>query len=205
MRLSSLSPEVIPTTLVDALRTLGIVSEADLFFSATVPEFWRKLPPDLVPLSELERCVKAVMNRCAVPRFPATGADERPLSDESKPEIPTGLSDLDNLLGTTLQDSVIEVSGRHGSGAAVRSSLFETFLFATQISALTVLKISKTLALQIACNRLSLDQKTTVLWIDTTGDFSPARADTILRSAEPREVCTTKRNAWAVAVLFNDS
>jgi len=190
MRLSSLSSEVIPTTLVDALQTLGIVSEADLFFSATVPEIWRKLPPGLVPLSELERCVKAVMNRCAVPRFPATGADERPLSDESKPEISTGLGDLDKLLGTTLQDSVIEVSGRHGSGAAVRSSLFETFLFA-----LTMLKFLKTLALQIACNSLSLDQKTTVLWIDTTGDFSPARADTILRSGESREVCIAKQSA----------
>lgn len=127
MRLSSLSSEVIPTTLVDALRTLGIVSEADLFFSATVPEIWRKLPPDLIPLSDLERCVKAVMDRCAVPRFPVNGADGRPLSDESKPETSTGLGDLDNLLGTTLQDSVIEVSGRHGSGAAVRSSFLRHF------------------------------------------------------------------------------
>ena len=133
MRLSSLSPEVLPTTLVDALQTLGIVSEADLLFSATVPGIWRRLPQDLISLSEFERRVKAVMDRCAVPRFVATKVDERPLSDESKLETSTGVGDLDNLLGTTLRGSVVEVSGRHGSGAAVRPSLSEIFLFAAQI------------------------------------------------------------------------
>jgi hypothetical protein len=28
----------------------------------------------------------------------------------------------------------------------------------------------------------------TVLWIDTTGDFSPTKANAVLRSSEPREV-----------------
>jgi len=136
MRLSSLSPGVLPTTLVDALQTLGIVSEADLLFSASVPGIWRRLPQDLISLSEFEHCVKAVMDRCAVPRFVATGADGRPLSDESKPETSTGVWDLDCLLGTTLRDSVVEVSGRHGSRAAVRPSLSEIFLFVAQISTL---------------------------------------------------------------------
>lgn len=133
MRLSSLPPEILPATLVDALQTLGIVSEADLLFSASVPEVWRKLPSNLIPLSELVHCVKVVMDRCAVPRFVATRADGRSLSDEQKPETSAGVGDLDNLLGTTLRDSVVEVSGRHGSGASVRSSLSEAFLFAAQI------------------------------------------------------------------------
>ena len=114
MRLSSLPPEVLPSTLVDALRTLGIVSDADLFFSATVLEIWRKLPPDLMPLFEFERCVKAVMALCAVPGHVAAEVDDR-----LKPEISTGIANLDNLLGTTLRDSVVEISGRHGSGAVV--------------------------------------------------------------------------------------
>lgn len=124
MRLSSLSPEVLPTTLVDALRPLGIVSDADLLFSATALEIWRKLPPDLMALSEFEHCVKAVMLQCAVPCFAAIEVDGRPGSDEPKLETPTGAGDLDNLLRTTLRDSVVEVSGRRGSGAAVRSLSF---------------------------------------------------------------------------------
>ena len=119
MRLTSLSPEVLPTSLVDALRTLGIVSDADLFFSATTLEVWRKLPPDLLPLLEFERCVKAVMLLCAVPGSVATEVYGRPAPNQSEPETFTGVGDLDNLLGTTLQDSVVEISGRHGSGAAV--------------------------------------------------------------------------------------
>ena len=119
MRLSSLSPEILPTTLVDALQTLGIVSDADLFFSATALEIWRKLPLDLMPLSEFERFMKVVMLRCAVSGFVANEVDERPLSNQTRPEASTGVGDLDNLLGTTLRDSVVEVSGRHGSGAAV--------------------------------------------------------------------------------------
>ena len=59
------------------------------------------------------------MARCAVPGLVATEVDGRPVSDQLKPEISTGVGDLDDLLGTTLRNSVVEVSGRHGSGAAV--------------------------------------------------------------------------------------
>lgn len=120
MRLSSLSPDFLPTTLVDALRTLGIVSGADLCFSATLLEIWRRLPPDLMPLSQFECCARAVMARCAMPGLAASELDGRPVSGESKPETSTGVGDLDNLLGTTLRDSVVEVSGRNGSGTSVR-------------------------------------------------------------------------------------
>lgn len=119
MRLSSLSHEVLPQTLVDALRTLGIHSDADLLLSATTLEIWRRLPPDLISFSEFERCVKAVLLRCAVPGFVATEVDKRPASDKLKPEASTGVEDLDNLLGTTLRDSVVEISGRQGSAATV--------------------------------------------------------------------------------------
>ena len=119
MRLSSLSQDLLPATLVDALRALGIVSDADLFFSATTLEVWRKLPPDLISLSEFESRVKAVMLRCAVPGFVATGVGERSVSDQLKHDITTGVDSLDNLLGATLRESVVEISGRHGSGAAV--------------------------------------------------------------------------------------
>lgn len=119
MRLSSLSPEVLPATLVDALRTVGIVSDADLFFSASALEIWRKLPLGLMPLSEFERCVRAVMHRCAVPCSVAAEVHERLSPDQLKPETATGVSDLDNLLGTTLQGSVVEISGRNGSGVTV--------------------------------------------------------------------------------------
>ena len=128
MRLTSLSPEVLPTPLVDALRALGVVSEADLLFSATTLEIWRKLPQHLMPLFEFERCVNAVMLLCAVPgSVAAAEVDERPAPDQSESETPTGVADLDNLLGTTLRDSVVEISGRHGSGAAVRA-FFLTYI-----------------------------------------------------------------------------
>lgn len=120
MRLTSLSPEILPVPLVDALRTLGVVSDADLFFSATTLELWRKLPPDLMPLLEFERCVKAVMVLRAAPGSVAAEVfDEGPASDQLKPETSTGVGDLDDLLGTTLRYSVVEISGRHGSGATV--------------------------------------------------------------------------------------
>lgn len=122
MRLSSLSPEILPAALVDALRALGIVSDADLFFSATAQEIWRKLPPDLMPLSEFEHCVRAVMLWHAVPRSTMVG-----ISDSASGELKTtvGVGDLDHLLGDTLRDSVVEISGRQGSMTSVRSPLSE--------------------------------------------------------------------------------
>jgi len=182
MRLSSLSQELLPTTLVDALRTLGIVSDADLFFSATTLEVWRKLPPDLMSLSEFERHVKAVMIRCAVPGFVAREVGERP---HPKPGITTGVDNLDNLLGDTLRESVVEISGRHGSGAAVCPLFLPCFIFRLKRFCLAN---PKTLALQVACNHLASYPNTAALWIDTTGDFSPTKADTVLRSMGPREV-----------------
>ncbi|KAF9646453.1 hypothetical protein BDM02DRAFT_3118568 [Thelephora ganbajun] len=175
MRLSSLSPEVLPAVLVDALRALGIVSDADILFSATTLEIWRKLPPDLITLSKFERYVKAVMFRCSVPGFVAAEVDGRTVSDRLKPEISTGVGDLDSLLGTTLRDSVVEISGRRGNAAAV-------------------------LALQVACNHLSLYPQVTALWIDTTGDFSPANAETILRSVEAHEGTTAALQRLQVAL-----
>ena len=118
MRLSSLSPQLLPATLVDALRALGIVSDADLFFSATPLDIWRKLPPVSMPFPEFERCVKAVMLQCAVPGFLATEVDECPESDQSGAET-SGIGDLDNLLGQTLRDSVLEISGRQAGAATV--------------------------------------------------------------------------------------
>lgn len=189
MRLSSLSPGILPTTLVDALQALGIVSDADLLFSATAQEIWRKLPPGLMSLSEFECCIRAVMLRCAVPRSTVVGVSD---SMSGEPGISVGIDILDGLLGETLRDSVVEVSGRHGSATAVRSSLSEMPLSLTRIllpPPWIWCKYHKTLALQIACNHLSLNPKRTALWIDTTGEFSPARADALLRSTESHEVC----------------
>jgi len=186
MRLSSLSQELLPITLVDALRTLGIVSDADLFFSATALEVWRKLPPDLISLSEFERLVKAVMIRCAVPGFFATEVEERPPPNQLKPGITTGVDNLDNLLGATLRESVVEISGRHGSGTVVRPLFLPRCIPRLKHSCPGA--NSKTLALQVACNHLASYPNTTALWIDTTGDFSPTKADIVLRSMEPREV-----------------
>ena len=129
MRLSSLSQELLPTTLVDALRTLGIVSDADLFFSGTTLEVWRKLPPDLIPLSEFESRVKAVMIQCAVPGFVATEVEARLSPNQLKPGVITGVDNLDNLLGATLRESLVEISGRHGNGAAVRPLFLPCFIF----------------------------------------------------------------------------
>lgn len=122
MRLSSLSPEILPATLADALRAIGIVSDADLFFSATAQEIWRKLPPDLMPLSEFEFCVRAVMLWCAVPRTTVVGVGD---STSGESGITVGADDLDYLLGETLRDSAVEISGRQGSMTAVRSPLPE--------------------------------------------------------------------------------
>lgn len=119
MRLSSLSPQILSPTLIDHLRALGVVSDADLFFSATPLEIWRKLPPDLMPFSEFERCVKAVMLRCAVPGFVPAEGDKRPVSDQSTPKISSGIGNLDDLIGTTLGDSVVEISGRQGGATTV--------------------------------------------------------------------------------------
>ena len=118
MRLSSLSPELLPTDLVEALRALGIASDADLF-SSTPLEIWRKLPPGFMSLLEFERCMKAVMLRCAIPGFIATEVGQRSPSVQLKPETSAGVRDLDSLLGTTLRDSVVEISGRHASATAV--------------------------------------------------------------------------------------
>ena len=131
------------------------------------------------------------MLRCAMPRSTVVGVGD---SVSGEPGISVGIEDLDGLLGETLRDSVVEVSGRHGSMTAVRSSLPEMPLSLTQILLpppwpTIWCKFHKTLALQIACNHLSLNPGRTALWIDTTGEFSPARADALLRSTESHEVC----------------
>jgi hypothetical protein len=69
------------------------------------------------------------------------------------------------------------------------NSLSDILLFPAQNLRLGTWVNFKTLALQATCNHLSLHPNATALWIDTTGDFSPTKADIILRSTEPHEVC----------------
>ncbi|KAF8211447.1 P-loop containing nucleoside triphosphate hydrolase protein [Mycena galopus ATCC 62051] len=156
MRLAACVP-TIPAHLVSGLETCGIRTDADLLFSGSTLEIFRRLPPGTTTLRELARCTALVANLASVPGQSAADLMKDPNDDD----LLSGLPQLDEILhGLATPGHLIEISGDKGSGKT-------------------------SLLLQLVLNHLVHHLQSSVLWIDTTGDFSAARAAGILELCDP--------------------
>jgi len=119
MRLSAFVP-TLPVDLVTCLEECGIRTEADLLFSGSVLDIFRRLPPGTVSLYELTNYTALVAKMAS-----ATGicaVDLLSLADvnQGNDDFLSGVSELDELLGGFGGSRVLEISGDKGSGKTVR-------------------------------------------------------------------------------------
>ncbi|KAJ7507452.1 hypothetical protein B0H11DRAFT_1967133 [Mycena galericulata] len=158
MRLAACVPHI-PAQLVSSLEKCGIRTEADLLFSGSIRDIFRRLPAGTTTLSELAEVTALVAKLTSVAGHSAAELMEASGSNEDY--FLSGLPRLDKLLqGLSTTCRLIEVSGDKGSGKTVSSG--NSFL------------------LYLVLRHLVERPQSGVLWIDTTGDFSAVRAGEIL-------------------------
>ncbi|KAJ7499227.1 P-loop containing nucleoside triphosphate hydrolase protein [Mycena latifolia] len=154
MRLAACIPSI-PAHLVSSLESCGIRTEADLLFSGSTFDIFRRLPAGTTTFRELEEITALAAKLASAPGQTAAElltAHTGPSEDD----FLSGLPQLDELLyGLATSRRVIEVSGGKGSGKT-------------------------SLLLHLILRHLVHRPQSGVLWIDTTGDFSTARAAAIL-------------------------
>ncbi|KIK25528.1 hypothetical protein PISMIDRAFT_677165 [Pisolithus microcarpus 441] len=154
MRLRTLVP-TIPADLVSAFESCGIKTDTDLlFFDGSNLELLAKLPRGLVTCTrELDKYVSLVAERASAPAIRGDEEVEvvlRKQRENAFLELSSGVRELDELVGGFGGGRVFEISGEQGSGKTA-------------------------LALQISLRLLIAQPNTSVLWIDTCGDFSVGR------------------------------
>lgn len=182
MRLRTLVP-TIPADLVSAFESCGIKTDTDLlFFDGSNLELLAKLPRGLVSCAgELEKYVSLVAGRASAPGI--RGDEElevalRKQRENAFLELSSGVGELDELVGGFGGGRVFEISGEQESGKTA-------------------------LALQISLRLLIAHPDTSVLWVDTCGDFSVGRTARVASELGAEVtlsfVCTCSRNHRANA------
>ncbi|KAF8240706.1 P-loop containing nucleoside triphosphate hydrolase protein [Tricholoma matsutake] len=165
MRLAAFVPSI-PGNLVASLERCGIRTDADLLFSAPVFEIFQRLPAGTVTLRDLARYVDTVAEKLSAPGISAPKFLELELQAQANaPDLLTGLPELDELLGGFGGRRVIEISGDKRSGKS-------------------------TLALHLVLRHLAHHGQSSIIWMDTTGDFSADRANQILISYDTQAAST---------------
>ncbi|KAJ7162532.1 P-loop containing nucleoside triphosphate hydrolase protein [Mycena crocata] len=153
MRLAACVPSISPD-LVFSLEKSGIRTDADLLFSGSTLNIFRRLPAGTTTLRELVDATAFVAESSS-----ASGQSASALLDahtDFNDDFLSGVPKLDELLcGLTTSRRLIEVSGDKGSGKT-------------------------SLLLHLVLRHLVHQRQSSVLWIDTTGDFSAARASEVL-------------------------
>ncbi|KIJ14236.1 hypothetical protein PAXINDRAFT_12888 [Paxillus involutus ATCC 200175] len=178
MRLQSLIP-TIPDDLVAALEACGIRTDTDLLFSGTTIEVLQRLPPGVVSLADLEKYTGLVAESASAPgiRGDKQYADELRRRHEDATDLASGVGELDALVGGFGNSRVFEISGEKGSGKTA-------------------------LALQIALRFLAAHTQASVLWMDTTGDFSVERTTQMARQLDG-EGSATALERLQVSLILN--
>ncbi|KAF8876747.1 P-loop containing nucleoside triphosphate hydrolase protein [Infundibulicybe gibba] len=178
MLLSSLIP-TISTELSALLESHGIIHDTDILFAVPILDIFRQLPPGSVTLHELSR-IKLLVAEAAS----AAGTSGSLMLHQVEKRLPTPpaslthqISAVDGLLGSFDGDRVIEVSGNPQSGKT-------------------------TLALHTAVQHLVASPECSVLWIDTTGEFSPDRASAMLSQHKTWCTALTALERLQVALIF---
>ncbi|TBU41488.1 P-loop containing nucleoside triphosphate hydrolase protein [Dichomitus squalens] len=162
MRLQNCVPPL-DTEVVQALCSVGVKTDSDLLLAGEPMDIFAKLAPGHgIGLKTFNEVVAQVAQlAAAVPVYAdkafqlETKLTEEVLDDGVLLELP----ELDNLLGGFGPPRVIEFSGDTGSGKTA-------------------------LALHMAIRHLSFVEDSTVLWIDSSGEFSAERVSTIIPRME---------------------
>lgn len=124
MRLATCIP-TLPTELVACLEKCGIRTDADLLFSSPVLDIFRRLPPGTVSLHDLTKYVEVVAELTSAPGI--SGSDllqQAQEIQESALEFPSGIPELDELVGGFVGGHVYEISGDRQSGKTVSNFFF---------------------------------------------------------------------------------
>lgn len=159
MDLQDLVPPL-PTDFVEALQECGIRTDMDLLFPGSVEDLQAKLSSGVVSRDILETYTAQLAESASAPV--STGVEcyrRASLSATKDPRFRSGVHALDVLLDGFGGSRVIEISGVKGSGKSA-------------------------LALHLVCKHLSEVSDSSVLWLDTTGDFQIDRAVRWLAAAE---------------------
>lgn len=173
MRLQTLVPHI-SVELVDALEQCGIRTDAELLFPGNIADIYSRLPHGSTTLSELHNSFAIVAEKAAAPAFRADELLRIGAVDDY--DLSSGVHELDRLLGGFGDNRLIEVSGDRGSGKTVGG-------VAPNPTLQRIIKLLlQALALQIVLRHLSENPDSAAHWIDTTGEFSPQRAVTVLQS-----------------------
>ncbi|KAH8100137.1 P-loop containing nucleoside triphosphate hydrolase protein [Cristinia sonorae] len=157
MRLRTLG-EPLTNDLIDALEELNIKSDIDLIFSNTPTEIWLKLPPETIPLKELNNIVVQLIEKLSAPAYTCVEMFDSEIDRLGKlqdVELSCGVRELDEMVGGFGVHHMLEISGEKGSGKT-------------------------SLALQIILRQLARYPNSSAVWIDTTGDTSPDRMSSML-------------------------
>ncbi|KAF9223515.1 P-loop containing nucleoside triphosphate hydrolase protein [Gyrodon lividus] len=181
MRLQSLIP-IIPSDLVAALETCGIRTDTDLLFSGTTIEVLQKLPSGVISLADLEKYTGLIVESASAPGVRGDNhyAEELRRRYEDATDLASGVGELDALVGGFGNSRVFEISGERGSGKTA-------------------------LALQIALRLLVTHTQASVLWMDTTGDFSVERTTQIAQQLDGEGSATTLERLQVSLVLNIES
>ncbi|KAK1220421.1 hypothetical protein PQX77_016802 [Marasmius sp. AFHP31] len=144
---------LVPHDLAASLEKIGIKTDVDLLFGPEPLEIIRRLPPGAITLKDLNALITQISEATC-----AQGTSASRLSTSSS-YLSSHCSDLDQMLGGSgfSAQSVYEMSGDHKAGKSI-------------------------LALNVALHSLLDDSRSEVVWIDTTGDFSPDLAAAVVES-----------------------
>ncbi|KAJ7638534.1 P-loop containing nucleoside triphosphate hydrolase protein [Roridomyces roridus] len=162
MRLAACVPPI-PEDLLSSLAQVGIQTDSDLLFSGSTSDIFQRLPRGTTTLKELAQITALVAESAS-----AQGHKASDLLRDSEPDrFLSGVPQLDQFLeGLTTPRRMIEVSGDRGSGKT-------------------------SLLLYLVLRHLVEQPQSSVLWIDTTGDFSVTRAEEILQNFDGPGASTT--------------
>ncbi|OJT03212.1 DNA repair protein RAD51 -like protein [Trametes pubescens] len=180
MRLQHFSPPI-QNELVQALQEIGIRTDTDLLLSEDPTKIFMRLPQDLgISLLDFRRAVAKVAEMASA--TPTYG--DKLLQQELKrqedifaDDMRIGVPALDALLGGFSPPRVIEVSGDKGSRKTA-------------------------LALQLSLRHLAQVRDSSVLWIDSNGEFSPERVSMMLGQMEG-ELSPTILERLQVSLAFD--
>lgn len=178
MRLHTLIP-TLPADLVSAFESCGIKTDTDLlFFDGSNIELFAKLPRGLVTCGELDKYVSLVAERASAPGIRGDEELESALRKQREYalEISSGVSELDELVGGFGSGRVFEISGEKESGKTA-------------------------LALQISLRLLIAYPDTSVLWMDTCGDFSVDRTTRVANQLGAEDVSAVLERLQVALVL----
>ncbi|KAI9000477.1 P-loop containing nucleoside triphosphate hydrolase protein [Trametes punicea] len=158
MRLQQFSPPL-RNELVQCLQEIGIKTDADLLLSGDHTTIFSRLPPELgISLLDFRRAVEEVAelaSAVAMHGDKLLEMENRQHEDIFADDMLVGIPEVDALLGGFRPPRIVEVSGDKGSGKTA-------------------------LALQLALRHLSRIDDSSVLWVDSSGDFSPERVSAML-------------------------